>query len=104
MALISGVADDEPRKQNRNCLPGVQRYLAHLESTVVGEPGRPRAIPEPFEPVEAQELIDGPAVAPPPERPRKQRKRKSVRKADMPARDSDSVNLAKYVRKLKGQE
>jgi hypothetical protein len=104
MALISGVYDDGPRNHNLYADARYQRFLAHLESLVDGEPGRPRATPESFEPVEAQELIDGPAIAPPPEKPRKQRKRKPPRRADMPARDPDSVNLAKYVRKLTGQE
>jgi hypothetical protein len=101
LALI-GAYDEEPRKQNPNCRPGVQRYLAYLETTVDGEPGIPRAHRESFEPVESVELVDGPVVAPPPEKPA--RKRKPARKADMPAPDRDSANLARYARKITGRE
>jgi hypothetical protein len=102
VALISGVYDnsDVPGR-NPNCRRGVQEYLAHLESTIRGKPGRPVEDPEPFIPVEASELVDGPVVAPPPETPK--RKRKAPRKADMPARDRDAVNLASFARKLKGE-
>jgi hypothetical protein len=101
MALI-GAYDDEPRNQNRFCQPGVQRYLAWLETQIRGVPGGPVENPEPFIVREASELVDGPVVAPEPERPK--RKRKPVREADLPAPDRDSVNLARFARKLKGQE
>jgi hypothetical protein len=102
LALI-GAYDEEPRKQNIYADVRYQRYLAHLESTVVGEPGRPRAIPEPYqEPPEAGELLDGPVA--PSETPGRQRKRKPVRKADMLALDRDAVNLARYARKITGRE
>jgi hypothetical protein len=73
-----------------------------LESTVRGTPGGPVENAEPFRVREAAELVDGPVVAPPPDEPR--RKRKPVRKADMPAVDRDAVSLARFARKLKGQE
>lgn len=78
-----------------------QRYLAFLDSTVVGEPGRPRAIPEPFEPVGETELVDGPVVAPEsPKPPRKRSKHRPVPE-DFPTGDRDLKLLA---RKLTGRD
>jgi hypothetical protein len=101
LALISAY-DDEPRNHNLYADARYQRYLAHLESTVRGEPGEPVANPEPFIVQERSELVDGLVVAPAPEKPK--RKRKPARKADMPTLDRDSVNLASFARKVKGQE
>jgi hypothetical protein len=99
MALIGAYDDDGNR--HRNSAPSWQRYLEHLESTVRGEPGRPRVNPEPFQVREESELVDGPVVAPPP--PRSKRKGKAPLKADMPAPDRDAVNLKAYARRLKGE-
>ena len=98
MALIDGYG--EPRNQNRFCAPGVQRYLEFLQSTVRGEPGRPVADPAPYRlPPEASELVDG---VPPEPKPERSRKRKPARTLG-PALDRDSVNLARYARKLRGE-
>jgi hypothetical protein len=100
MALISGVYDDEPRNHNLCADARYQRFLEHLESKVVGEPGRPRAIPEPFEPVEAMELVDGPVVAPvPPPKPPRRPKRGQVAE-EFPTGDRELKALA---RKLTGR-
>ena len=53
MALISGVYDNsDVPSRNPNCRRGVQKYLAHLESTVRGKPGFPVEDPESFKSVE----------------------------------------------------
>jgi hypothetical protein len=96
MALIGAYDSDS----NRNpTFAEWQRYLAYLETLVDGEPGRPRATPEPFEPVEAFELVDGPVVAPPPEKPK--RRRRAVKPRDLEPRGN--TDLARYARKLKGE-
>jgi hypothetical protein len=96
MALIGAYDDDRRRDSDCRMDRGYQRYLKWLET-------QERAIPDPFEIRERAELVDGPVAAPPPPKPRKHRKRKPARRADMPARDSDSINLAKYARKLRGE-
>jgi hypothetical protein len=73
---------------------GYQRWLARLE--VDGEP-------EPFQVREEFELVDGPPPSPKPKLTPKPRKRRTV-KPEEQASDRDSVNLARFARKLKGQE
>jgi hypothetical protein len=97
VALIDG--HGEPRNSNPNCLRGVQRYLSYLETQVRGTPGMPVENPEPFQVIEAFELVDGPVVAAEPEKPK--RKRRKVKPE--PALDRDSVNLARFARRLKGE-
>jgi hypothetical protein len=63
MALI-GAYDDEPHRSNIYADAGYQRYLAFLESQVRGKPGMPVENPEPFQPVGAAELVDGPVGSP----------------------------------------
>jgi hypothetical protein len=100
MALISAY-DEEPRKHNIYADARYQRFLATPRVHGRGEPGGPVEDPEPFIPVGESELVDGIPPAPEPEKPK--RKRKPARKADMPARDRDAVNLARYARKLRGE-
>jgi hypothetical protein len=77
-----------------------QEYLAFLQSTVRGTPGRPRVNPEPYQlPPEASELVDGIAPAPEPEKPT--RRRKQVKPQDLELRGN--TDLARYARKLKGE-
>jgi hypothetical protein len=98
MALI-GAYDNEPDR-SRTSAPSWQKYLAHLETLIDGEPGRPRVTPEPFEPVEASELVDGPVVAPAPPKPPRRPKRRPVPEA-LPTTDRDLKLLA---RKLTGRD
>lgn len=100
MALI-GAYDDEPHRSNIYADAGYQRYLAFLESQVRGKPGMPVENPEPFQPVGAAELVDGPVVAPEPGRPKGRRRRKQVRPQDIEPRGN--TDLARYARKLKGE-
>jgi hypothetical protein len=103
MALIDG-GNEPASRLHPNCRRGLQEFYAYLESQVRGEPGGPVQSPEPFQVREEAELVDGPVQAPPPEKPRKHRKRKPPRKADMPAPDRDAITLAKYARTLTGRE
>jgi hypothetical protein len=101
MALISAHPDDEPRNHNLYADARYQRFLAHLESTVRGEPGGPVTEPEPFIPVGETELVDGIPPAPEPPRPprRKRPKRRPVPE-DFPTGDRELKALA---RKLTGR-
>ena len=99
MALI-GAYDDEPRGQNPNCRPGVQAYLAFLATQVRGEPGRPRVNAEPFEPVEALELVDG--VHPEPEPPKRRRKPRNMQRASHLEEPTPDKELRLLARKLTG--
>jgi hypothetical protein len=57
MALLDGMFGQGPSFRERRAQ---QEYLAFLQSTVRGEPGRPRINPEPYRlPPEASELVDG---------------------------------------------